>query len=159
MRNAWTLHPASECHGTYCKRARNTEFSSTGVDRGRKPAESAARGAGNCRDGEWCTNGGRKRQTGTVFGNDADRAGVRERRSDPIEFNRGGGAIAFPDERENEEGSGLPGSEVEDLSQRERLCGIGIYGTGSGILGDAVSWGSSNGSGGERFSTRRRRAG
>src|SRR5205814_5123493 len=96
VRNAWTLHPASECHGPYCKRFRNPEFSSTGVYRGRNATESAARGAGNRRYREWGASGGRKRQVRTIFGNDADGAGIRQRRGDPADLDCGAGEIAFP---------------------------------------------------------------
>src|SRR5215475_2364441 len=63
-------------HGTDSERTRTTEFVFYKFADWHFADESAARCAGNCRDGERRENGGRERKARTLFGNNADCFGI-----------------------------------------------------------------------------------
>ena len=103
------------------------------------PRQSAAGGAGNPYPGEWSAHGGRKRQARTFFRVHEDGDGFRVGGGDSTDVRDGAGATAVPDQRAHEKRSGVPGGEVEELPQRERVRGTGVYRAGGGILGHAFS--------------------
>lgn len=101
--------------------------------------QSAAGGAGNPHHGQWSTHGGRKRQTRTFFRVHEDGDGFRVGCGDSTDLGDGAGATALSDQREHEKRSGVPGGEVKELPQRQRVRGTGVYRAGGGFLGHAFS--------------------
>src|SRR5437764_3630576 len=103
------------------------------------PRQSAAGGAGNPYPGEWSAHGGRKRQARTFFRVHQDGDGFRVGRGDSTDVRDGAGTTAVPTQRAYKKRSGVPGGEVEELPQRKRVRGTGVYRAGGGILGHAFS--------------------
>ena len=105
---------------------------------GRSCGKAPAGGAGSPDYGERGAHHRRKRQKGTFLRIHEDRDGPQVGRGHSTEFQHDAGAIAVPHQRTDEKRSGLSGGEVEELPQRQRLRGIGVYRTGDGILGHAL---------------------
>ena len=102
--------------------------------------QAAARGAGSTGDGQWCPDH-RRRQARALLGNHQDRSDLRQWRGDPPNFLGCAGTASVPHQRADKKGSGLPGSEVEELQKCKRVCGIGVYRAGGRFLGHALPGG------------------